>query len=338
MKTPSCNLAVILTLLGLVATGCTFGSGASLPATRIIPSPPQDIAAVAWLTGDTIVATFGSADAGPDRLEQVDIRSGSVTQISTKTDTRCSREDLLAPVRLPDGRIAFLDRCITSATGPDATTIVAVDVSSGSSRVLADLGGVVSDGGPFALDPSLTRVVVAVGNQLCNSIAFYRDSALATPDVEIRDGSSSFRLNAVSDGHQDCTSDPIVDWPDWSPDGSTVAFVASTAASGATGPGRLDNSFTIWALDAASWKSHMVLSGMTRPRSLRWSPDGKTLALSADFGGESGTWLVDVATGAPHLVSRVSLDWLAWSPDSGRLVGSKWVGGHISDLMVVPVP
>jgi Tol biopolymer transport system component len=128
-----------------------------------------------------------------------------------------------------------------------------------------------------------------------------------------------------------------VDWPDWSPDGTTIAFAASTAAIGLSDPSRLDQPFSIWTLDLQSSSTHAILSGVVEPRSLRWSPDGASLAFAGTVSGRPGTWILTPATGSVRLINPSVLAWLAWSPNGSELVGVQPVSSDLSELVTVSV-
>ncbi|MGH7484646.1 MAG: TolB family protein, partial [bacterium] len=293
---------------------------------------------MAWPSSSSIYAAYAPSNGlGPARIEEVELSTGVTTPLQLTLDPVCIREDFVEPTRLPNGQLGFLDHCIHALSDPEVSTIKTYPGVSGVAKIVANLGTLPSSRGQFGFNPSMHQVVIGIGNQACNSISIYRDSIVTTPPIQIVDGGHSFGLDKVSDGRQDCTGDPIVDWPDWSPDGNTISFVASTDAIGVSGPARLDAMFSVWALDIKTSVAHRILTGLNHPRSLRWSPMGNSLAFSGELAGQQGTWVMGSSGGSPQLVSSLEFAWLAWSPDGSQIVGSHVLGPTLSELITLPV-
>jgi hypothetical protein len=107
-------------------------------------------------------------------------------------------------------------------------------------------------------------------------------------------------------------SDPFVTaaWPDWSPDGHTVAFMADTVGSPRA------SVLAVWVVDIATGVEHYVASG-ERPR---WSPDGTRMAIlrQSSYQEPPVIWIIG-ANGSD--IGKVGVGYPpAWSP-AGELIG-----------------
>lgn len=323
--------------IGLMVGGCSNVGSPAPDAPVTIPAAAANYRGIAWLRDGSIVVSFGPADeVGFDRLKAVDRATGIATPIDVPLDAACSREDLHVPVALPNGGFAYLDRCLRGVVGPDSAAVVARD-PSGSTSTITSLQLAGPAAGPFTVSPDSRRVAIGIGNQLCNSIALYEGSTRVLLDVTLSEDGREYRLDTVSDGTAPCGADAIVNWPAWSPDGGTIAFVASLAAMGVSGVDRAGRPFTIWALNLSTNQARPLLKGVLRARSLKWSWDGRLLAFSGSVDGQAGTWALDVATGIPRLIHPTVLENLAWAPDGRNIVGTVPDGLTRTSLVVIDV-
>jgi dipeptidyl aminopeptidase/acylaminoacyl peptidase len=117
---------------------------------------------------------------------------------------------------------------------------------------------------------------------------------------------------------------------DWSPDSKHFAAIAATP------PG--DNNWYIarlYQLSAATAEAQLLLKPDMQIAVPRWSPDGKTIAfisgLMSDEGATGGEiFTIPSAGGKPRNRTpglRTSASWLAWLPDSDRLLFAEHVDG-----------
>jgi len=127
----------------------------------------------------------------------------------------------------------------------------------------------------------------------------------------------------------------------WSPDGSKLAFAASTT-------GKAD--YRAYVVNADGSDLHLLIPDETRPVDEEvvgvWSPDGKSIVLQRwynDGPDNSGVdprplTVVDVATGKPHEVGDQNLNGYTsygWSPDGTQIVEIPGDGGFV--ILVDPV-
>ena len=71
--------------------------------------------------------------------------------------------------------------------------------------------------------------------------------------------------------------------PDWSPDGTTIAFASM----------RTGNS-DIWIMPAAGGTARQITTDPAHDRAPRWSPDGKRIAFHSDRSGNNDIWTIAV--------------------------------------------
>lgn len=98
--------------------------------------------------------------------------------------------------------------------------------------------------------------------------------------------------------------------PDWSPDGSTLAFQSYR-----------DGNFNVWTVKADGSGLKQLTQGPFDHREPRFSPDGRTIVLSSDLTGSYGIHLLDVATGKLTQLSDTPVEEFepAWSPDGAKV-------------------
>src|SRR5206468_404171 len=99
---------------------------------------------------------------------------------------------------------------------------------------------------------------------------------------------------------------------DWSPDGSQFAFIVY--ADG-------DNEIAVLSTRSTNVEKRIKLPGIGALSHVSWSPDGRTLAISAQKGGMSDLYLLDLQTQTlRQLTNDRNADLQpAWSPDGRTL-------------------
>lgn len=134
----------------------------------------------------------------------------------------------------------------------------------------------------------------------------YRDSTRG-----INENDEIFVVSADGSDRRNITNDPANDWgPDWSPDGSTIAF--NSDRDGGRLRGYLVNAdgSNLRALDIDGWVEYPS-----------FSPDGARIAYMGHEGGDYEIFVADIATGATEQLTdnRGDDGWPAWSPDGSSI-------------------
>ncbi|HLG96975.1 MAG TPA: S9 family peptidase [Bryobacteraceae bacterium] len=120
---------------------------------------------------------------------------------------------------------------------------------------------------------------------------------------------------------------------DWSPDGRSLAYLAS--------PGAGDDNWwvaEIYAIDTATGNVRKVLTPGTQVANVRWSPDGSTIAfiggLMSDEGSTGGDiYVVPASGGAAHDLMpgrKSSPNWFRWLPSSKQILMTESLGGQMA--------
>lgn len=108
-------------------------------------------------------------------------------------------------------------------------------------------------------------------------------------------------------------------WPDWSPDGTQIAFVSKSRL----GPPRIRGSLSVTIQTLASGEQRQLAPPLTDVLRLRWSPDGRSiLAVGRDRRKQSGLYQIDAQTGDVTVVLRTTMGLprqIAWSPDQSAI-------------------
>jgi Tol biopolymer transport system component len=112
----------------------------------------------------------------------------------------------------------------------------------------------------------------------------------------------------------------------WSPDGSHIAYRASTWSE--TPPYRILTS-DIYTVALSGGYPHLVIGESGWPAGLGWSPDGSRIVFSSMRSGDSDIWVIPAAGGhavqLTHDPARDSTP--AWSPDGQRIAFASNRGG-----------
>lgn len=162
------------------------------------------------------------------------------------------------------------------------------------------------------------------------------NSAAWSPDGEkvvfagYRDGQGGLFV-ADADGNNEHRLTTGADfWPDWSPDGGTIAFTRSVF------PHELLYTIEVDADGNAAGAPTLLSDTSLLPfggadQSPVWSPDGSEIAFQSNRVGRYDVYVLDVATGDQRATTSSDDTELepAWSPDGSMIVYSNLSDGHL---------
>jgi hypothetical protein len=329
-----------ISVLGAVSIGCQplASSRPSVAEDGVrLEVPAGHYVGIAWLQDGRLVIDEAIPPApGGTRLgysfSLVDPTSGSSGLLAVPPLERCWRELYLNPQVLPDGRLSFVRSCLHSPQGepPDEADLVAMDPVPGSQlQVVMKLGHLdIFKNVSYTVTPDLAEVIYEIGSGPCGGIAV----ATATNPIGrlhllIGESPTQFRLDEPSDLLGPCDGAGKAGAPALSPDGTTLAFVASPRSVGVSGlQARLAQPWDIYLADMQSERTRRVVGDLDGATGLAWSPDGKQLAYAGGAAG-SGVWLVEPASGTPHLVSAGDYGYLTWAASGDTIAAIR----HLSD-------
>ena len=174
------------------------------------------------------------------------------------------------------------EACLTSAFEPDAT----FPQWSPDGTKIAFLSGV--GGGGLWILPSGGGEAVQLTDQNVNG-GFHWSPA----SDEITFGSGPFLdqdiwvVPAAGGDAVRLTEEPGIDWaPSWSPDGSTIAYVASHGET---------IEYDLWTMSPTGEGAVARTSGSASDQAPAWSPDGTKIAFQSDRSGNLDVWFLDLS-------------------------------------------
>jgi WD40-like Beta Propeller Repeat len=323
-----------MTATVLVATGCVAPGPEPSAAFSDVAVPPNSVPfeaapldGIAWQPDGRIV--FGYLSEVNDatmgtHLWSIQPDGSAAGPMALDPGVACTRTETLAPLMLASGELSYQLRCTPGAKGPFTyrTGFAGVD-AAGRSTTLMPLTDLPFIARQAAWSADGTRGLVGGGSVVCEGVALVDRTGIHPWSMRLGAGTSSFDLADFLTPSEDCTGTGNADLPAWSRDGTRVAFLASTAAVGVSGPARGDAAWSMYIVDGnLAGPAATLLDGIGDPSALQWSPDGRWLAMAGSVDGSEGVWLIESASGRPVRISNYPF-WLdlAWSWDGSRIVG-----------------
>jgi TolB protein len=123
-------------------------------------------------------------------------------------------------------------------------------------------------------------------------------------------GGRIYAMRGDGSGLRLLTPAPGNDFPEWSPDGTRIAFV--------NGGGVETTEILVVGLDGAP--PRRLTRGPGFDGSPAWSPDGRRIAWAAERAGDLEVWVMDATGAHPRRLTRDGGAHPRWSPDGRRLV------------------
>ena len=265
-------LAVVVVLLGRQLLDRTL----AVPVQRVT-APRGDYGWLAWLPNGWLVVRYEVSDRGQFtwRLWRLHLDGSGLTPLPLDADPACRQTRYYGPIALPDGRLGFERRCLSlkDASGRPLTEgsryLMAYDVETGTvERLVAEQ--LTFPTGQNTWNPTMTRGLLGTGGSLCASLAWLTPARIEYPSFVIEEDGRSWPLDDYFGDEDTCTRDGRAGLPAWSPDGQTIAFLASPQSMGVDGFARLDQPWNLYLMDPEEQQPRKVLADIKGPGGLAW--------------------------------------------------------------------
>jgi hypothetical protein len=272
----------------LASVGCQRAEPSPSYAEPSVPSATVPFAAgfldgIAWLNDGRIVFGYRAPEdviGGETHLWSVRRDGSWAGPVEIDTGAKCTWSETLAPLALADGQLSYQLRCAPGSRGPfsEKTSLLGVD-ASGHSIALMPLIDLHFIPRQAAFAPDNREGLLGGGSAICEGIVRVDQSGTHPLRLAVTNGGRSFDLGEF-DPTADCDSTGNADFPAWSRDGHTIAYFASTAAIGASGPSRLDAPWALCVAAAEMTDARAIVERVEDPAGRAWSPDSRWLVFA----------------------------------------------------------
>lgn len=333
MKTSPSLLLLILLLVG---------SGAVAQSPRGIT--PEDYFTFEFLSDPHLSPNGKLVAYVVTKVDRAQNRRNSAIWIVATDGAKASRQFTIGPQSAnsprwsPDGQsLAFTSsgppkaQTIGGSAAPPTSQVYVLSITGGEARRITNLKNGVS---AFQWSPDGSHLVVVsrVGpgdsrpeNKDRSDVRHYKNSSYKFNDsgwfddrrthlwvVEVKSGSAK----QITEGDDWNDSDP-----QWSPDGTRIAFVSNRTGKEYEG----DRNTDVWVVSAGGGELTKISDHAASDNSPRWSPDGRTIAFTGEIHDRDHpkVWLAPSTGGATSVLATNALDLiptaLKWSQD-GKLI------------------
>jgi len=313
-----------------VLTGCLAGkSPAEKIATDTETFPFQNMV---WLPNGQIMVFVDLPDQDVFGLQWYAIADEWIPQeISFPDDERCLRGGYYwSPSVLPDGRLGFLEQCVSPGSGPNSVFMVAYDLESGSTEQLVD-GSLPLESSvystQYAWNPKMTRGLGDSWSDVA-SIYWISRSGYEFPNITIEDTYDGETRSWSLRESEQAMSDPalvpqvgMARYPAWSPRGDRIAFLATVGSIGLEYAPRHNVGWSLYLMEPELLQPERVVTDIWSPFAVKFSPDGKWLLVGGQRGqfGDYGLWLYSLQSQELTFVAKVLDPRVVWSPNGKQI-------------------
>ncbi|MBX7253116.1 MAG: hypothetical protein K1X50_14130 [Candidatus Promineofilum sp.] len=323
------SVAVVMFALAMVAQGCSSNAD-QRNMSQIAALDGEYFLMEVLPDGKLLVAGEESDTSDAERSGLYVLDNQQLDPLALPKDAACvTGTHYSRPGLLPDGRLGLVKFCVDSLSEPLADrgdhTLVAFDLSQHT--VMPVMDGFLYPGlqQSFTWNQDMSRGVMAVGT-LDSTLYWLSPDGPEPMQVVVGEGEAKWSL-AEALKQTTCTrrcepSPPpvgIARTPSWSPNGTTIAFTASTTAMALQGLSRVNAIYSVYLMDEIEQKPRAVLNGLSQPRLLRWSPNGQQLLLDACIGllRRCGLWTFNPQDGSlKQIGSRERYQGAGWLSES----------------------
>lgn len=283
-----------------------------------ISAPPALYGGLDWLSDRQLVVAARPPHLAPVALRLLD-QDGSSSPVDLASPDDCLYVQYSRPTKLGSAAVATIRECRRVSDDRLSYQIVAVDLRD--RRIRSELTEPTFQWlTEYALTPNERVAFVTLGRSICSTIArITRAGTIQLLDVIVGEGDATWNLMNGDSPSGDCIPYGRAWSPALSPDGTTLAFLASPDSIGLDGESRIDTPANLMMLDIETNTTTTLLRGIYNGSELSWAPDASTLAFTGALADVEGIWLFDVSAGDVRRVFPSDVMGLAWSLDGRRL-------------------
>jgi len=330
---PAKPVWAVLIALVLIASACensTDRAGHGRVLTRLAPvsqlaTNPSNYFGLAWLPNGKLVVNRDAP--GKDvraELWLLDPNTGEFAPIDLRTPSTCLKADYHAPITLPDGRLGVVLECsfkIKDRLPGVAMSLVTASLKSGLTRPLITDESWQQRTGGFAVAEDMTEALVALGDELCGTVALIDREGIQPLDVTVGGGGATWNLASyfgLVEEDDSCWAQGRAASPAWSPEAG-AAFFASPQSAGVEGLMRVDVPWNLYLMKPLGTDLRLLIENVRYPHSLTWSPSGEWLLFVGQPRGQSlGAWLYSMRAQTLVRIADAGVGGFTWSREGDQ--------------------
>lgn len=245
----------------------------------------------------------------------------SVKEIIFPKDPTCTLwTRYLFPSVLPTNDVGFVKECLKDGVRDSIRTVVSIDLTNMEVVNLVEEPLPSIGGSSFSWNPQNTMGVQEAGS-------IFRTIYLLTPekaeplDIQIHGWSLAQNYHDMLSRRSNDNLG-LARAPHWSPDGQTIAFLASTEAIGRSGQQRLKSKYGLYLMKGNDLQPDLILDNIYYPADLNWDPTNTYIAFTGDLNRRNnpGLWILEVSTMQITQVSISEISVFSWALDGQSIV------------------
>lgn len=271
-----------------------------------------------WV-GDKLVALKNSP------VEYLEEGANYATPLIFSGDSTCIHSTkYFATGSLPDGRLEVWKQCLTD---PETkTTLMAYDWLTGTLTEVATnlpLGS-----GPSTWNPEQTIGIVFLDNKYDKKTLYViKDNQPRSLNVTISVDNVSWNTSNFYPSFSDAkeTNTGNTGLADWSNDGKSIAFFASTESIEKEGLNRMYAEYKLYIMDAKKYSTLPVVENIYFPSTIKWSPNSDAIVFIGEYGTEKkeGLWLYSISKKVVLEIENGKFQDVIWDKEGTYLIAIK---------------